>query len=781
MLYAAKPKSRKIERVERNEDSLILYSEMGMQRIRPINERVARVTYTQKEQFAERVKPGVVGAVPYADWNYEENEAEISVNLKALTIKIDRNTASYQYYDKNGKLILKERSKESKCLEEFQSYKLAEGSSAKVEKVQTVDGVKEYVTEATRVPAEKLYHSRWYLDWQEGEALYGLGQQEEGFLNLRGQTVYLHQANRKIAVPMLLSTAGYGVLYDTYSPMIFNDNVYGSYLYAEAEAEMDFYFIAATDMNDIVKEYRKLTGKAAMLPKWAFGYLQSQERYETAEELVRIADEYREKEIGLDCLVLDWCSWEDNMWGQKSFDPKRFPDPAQMVRALHKRNVHFMISIWPNMGDQTANHKEMVENGCLLPACGIYNAADKKARDLYWKQVNDGLFRHGIDAWWCDSSEPITVEWSHPERMEPANMYAEYCREMQNHLPMGEMNAFCLYHAQTLYDGQRNTDESKRVCNLTRSAYTGGQRYGAIYWSGDTAANWQTFREQIANGLNFCASGLPYWTTDIGAFFVKKSNFWYWDGDFDETTKDAGYLELYTRWFWWGSLLPVFRAHGTDCRREMWEFDGCDGMFYRSMLAANKLRYRLMPYIYSQAGHVWKDDASMIKPLVFDFGSDETVYDIKDQYLFGESMIVCPVTEAMYYEAGNKKIEDADCTRPVYLPAGSGWYDFWTNRYYEGGQWITADAPIDKMPIYVKAGSIIPFAPESEHVLAKEEVTFKVYSGKDCTYELYSDAGDGYGYEQGEYTIEKYLWSEEKQQLCDESGNVVAAEVVGRN
>lgn len=780
MLYAAKPKSRSIERVERKGNVLLLYSELGMHRLCPVNERVIRITYTQREKFSEREKPGVITKESYAEWSVSESDDEIVCQLGGMSIAIDRKSASYAYYGKNGELLLRERARDSKCLEEFTSYRLAGDETVKVEKVQTADGVKEYVTDAARVPDEKLYHTRLHLEWQEDEALYGLGQQEEGILNLRGQTVYLHQANRKIAVPMLLSTAGYGLLMDTYSPMIFNDNAYGSYLYTEADDELDYYFIAADDMNDIVKEYRSLTGKAAMLPKWAFGYVQSQERYESADELLQVTEEYRRRGIGLDCIVLDWCSWEDGMWGQKSFDPKRFPDPAEMIRRLHEQNVHFMISIWPNMDEQTKNYREMKEAGKMLPACGIYNALDEEARALYWKQAEQGLFRFGVDAWWCDSSEPITVEWSHVERMEPAIMYTEYCRELQNHLPAWATNAFCLYHSQTLYEGQRAVSEEKRVCNLTRSAYTGQQRYGAILWSGDTAASWATFRAQISSGLNFCASGLPYWTTDIGAFFVKKSTFWYWDGDFDDTVKDAGYLELYTRWFQWGSFLPVFRGHGTDCRRELWEYQGCDRMFYDAMLEANRLRYRLMPYIYSQAGHVWKDDASMIKPLVFDFKKDAMVCDIRDQYMFGDSLMICPVTEAMYYAPGNVPLQTKEYVRKVYLPAGCGWYDFWSDQYYEGGQWITADAPIERIPVFVKEGSILPMAEATDCVEVQEKICWKVYSGRDCAYELYQDAGDGYAYERGEYTCRKYTWSEKDKCLKDESGSFVEAAVVSR-
>ena len=295
------------------------------------------------------------------------------------------------------------------------------------------------------------------------------------------------------------------------------------------------------------------------------------------------------------------------------------------------------------------------------------------------------------------------------------------------------------------------------MVNLTRSSYTGQQRYGTILWSGDIDASWDTLRKQIAVGLSFCASGLPYWTVDIGAFFVKRGAQWYWRGDFPAATEDMGYRELFTRWYQWACFLPVFRGHGTDCRRELWQFGDKGEMFYDVLVEMNKLRYRLMPYIYSQAGRVWLEDASMIKLLTFDFPEDEQVWDIRDQYLFGDSIMVCPVTEAMYYGAGSQPLGETCKQRKVYLPKGCGWYDYWTDTYYEGDQWIMADAPIEKIPLYVKAGSIIPVVEPADHVgsgyLEKNgcDVTYRVYKGGDCSFLLYEDAGDGYGYERGEY------------------------------
>lgn len=781
MLQVATDKSRRIIGIEKQEDGLCLISEKGMLRLVPVNDRCVRLTYTERHSFSNRQKPGVLPGKCFQNWKYFEQQEKIILQTEQMKIEVDRETGSCKYFDGKEKLLLRERENESRSLEEFQAYKLAGQAEIQTEKIQTADGVKELVRNAAREPEERLYHTRLYLEWQEGEALYGLGQHEEGVLNLRGHMVYLHQANRKIAIPLLVSSLGYGILTDTYAPMIFSDTEYGSYLYTEADDEMDFYFIVGENMDGVIREYRKLTGKASMLPKWAFGYIQSQERYETAEEICSVTAEYRKRGIGLDGIVLDWCSWADGMWGQKSFDFTRFPKPSEMIGRLHEEDVHFMISVWPNMDDKCENYREMKEKGLLLPGSGIYDAMSSEGRKLYWEQAFEGLYKYGVDGWWCDSSEPITPEWNHHERVEPGVMYGEYCRQAADLLPTWAGNAYALYHAQALYEGQRKAEVSetaqKRVVNLTRSAWTGQQRYGTILWSGDTAASWDTLKKQIAAGLNFCASGLPYWTVDIGAFFVKHGDLWYWKGEYNDTTKNAGYRELFVRWYQWGAFLPIFRGHGTDCRRELWMFgQECEDAgelgdrFYNSLLVANRLRYELMPYIYSQAGRVWLEDASMMKPLIFDFPEDIEVQNIADQYLFGDSLMVCPVTEPMYYDATSRRIRRKSYTRQVYLPGNCGWYDYWTHTFYEGGQWIEAEAPLERIPIFVKEGSILPLAEVSDRVRVQEKINWKVFSGRDGHFMLYRDAGDGYGYEKGEYEYTAFCWSEQTHKLTDDKG-----------
>ena len=697
MLCAVGEKSNMITEIQRREDRLYLYSEAGIHRLEPRDASTVRISYTQNEDFAHEEKPGVVQGDVFSDWEYMETKGEIRLRMAGLEIVINRETASFRYYDGKGKLLLREREQRSKIPEEFTVYRILE-NGARIEKVDTPDGTKEVVREAPKIPAGKSFHTRLYLEWAEDEALYGLGQHEEGLGSLRGRTIYLHQANRKIAIPMLVSTKGYGILVDTYSPMIFSDTPFGSYLYTEAGPEMDYYFINGGSMDETIRKYRMLTGKASLLPKWAYGYIQSQERYESQEEILATAKEYRQKGIGLDGIVLDWCSWEEGQWGQKSFDGSRFPDPGFMTEKLHKKHVHFMLSIWPNMGEETDNYREFKEKGLLLPGCNVYDALSKEGRGLYWNQIERGLLGGGVDAWWCDSSEPFTPEWNHIERPEPCRMYEEYCQMAQMHLPVEKMNAYGLYHAQGIYEGQRNADDSRRVVNLTRSAWTGQQRYGTILWSGDVEATWETLRRQVAASLHFCASGLPFWTVDIGAFFVKKGIQWFWKGDYPKGTEDLGYRELFVRWYQWGCFLPVFRGHGTDCRRELWHFGNEKIPFYDALLGANRLRYEWMPYIYSLAGGCWLEDGTMMKFLAFAYPGDCEALEITDQYLFGNQVMVCPVLHPMYYGKDSVPLTGISKMRRVYLPEGNGWYDYWSNAYFEGGQWIEADAPIERIP-----------------------------------------------------------------------------------
>lgn len=380
----------------------------------------------------------------------------------------------------------------------------------------------------------------------------------------------------------------------------------------------------------------------------------------------------------------------------------------------------------------------------------------------------EGLQPYGVDAWWCDSSEPITPEWSRAEKPLPEKMYEEFLEQSQKMMPVDLGNAYGLFHAQGIYEGQRAEEQQKRVMNLTRSGYTGSQKYGTVLWSGDVFASWDNYKKQIAEGLSLCGSGLPYWTFDIGGFFVKSGKPWFWAGEYEDGCGDLGYRELFVRWFQMGALLPIFRNHGTDVRRELWQFGEPGSMFYDALIAANHLRYQLLPYIYSCAGMVWEADATMMRLLAFDFMDDKTALSIDDQYLFGSAFMVCPVTFPMYYGKKSKVLEGVPKAREVYLPAGTNWYDFWTDEKYEGGQSISVCADIQRIPLFVKAGSIVPMSGKQLKCtgeLAEAGIHIHVYTGEDAVYELYEDAGIDYGYEQGMFSKRKIEWKEKEQKL----------------
>ena len=759
MLEVYCEKSRRITEVISKEDGLHLMSEFGILRLTPVDSRIIRISFNKIDDFEETNEIGIKVQKPYIDWSYEETETTILVSTGKIGAKVNRNTGSIRYMDADGKTLLAEREVESRELEEFDSCLIDEAVTAQIQEVDTADGKKKVIRDCGMKFDRKLYHTRWHLVWQEDEKLYGLGQAQEGVLNLRGTTQYLHQANQKIGIPVLMSTKGYGILLATGSPAIFQDTCEGAYLYTEADRYMDAYLIAG-DFDQVIAGVRRLTGKAAMLPMWAYGYIQSQERYETQEEILQIAEEYRNRHIGLDGVVLDWLSWKGDLWGQKSFDETRFPSPEDMLKQLHEKDVHFMISVWPNMNECCDNYQEFLQKGQLLPAGNVYNAFDPKARETYWNQIQRGMPYDQIDSWWCDSSEPYTPEWNHDRKPEAFRMYEEFYEEASRHIPAWKCNTYGLAHAKTIYDGMRGTSKKKRVVNLTRNTYLGGQSLGVIAWSGDIAASWDTYRKQIAAGLNFCVTGLPYWTLDIGAFFVKKGAQWYWNGAYPDGLEDPAYKELYVRWFQFGSFLPMFRAHGTDVRREVWAFGDEKDPYRKALEAGIARRYRLLPYIYSCAGAVWHEDATIMRMLAFDYPRDDRACEVKDQYLFGKDLMVCPVVQPME-QGQNRSI------RTVYLPQGNAWYEYDTKTRYEGGQEITVEVLLDQIPLFVKEGSILPVVEEDYECSARlQEKMIALYVfGKQARTIVYEDQGDGYEYETGAYARTELVYDDKKNRL----------------
>ncbi len=531
-------------------------------------------------------------------------------------------------------------------------------------------------------------------------------------------------------------------------------------LWSEMGQELDYYFIHGENMDKIISGYRQLTGKATILPRWAYGFWQSRERYKTQDEIVNTLAEFRKRNIPIDNIVQDWSYWEEDQWGSHEFDAARFPNPKKMIADIHEMNARCMISVWPKFYANTDNYKELDAKGYIYKQAindsirdwigagyigSFYDPYSQDARDLFWNQMKESLYSLNMDAWWMDASEPDIQ----------SNASLEYRKKLSTPTAIGSstefFNTYSLMNADAIYKGQRSVDANKRVFLLTRSGFAGLQRYATAAWSGDIGTRWEDMKAQITAGMNFAMSGIPYWTMDIGGFCVEKRY---------ETAKEGSedmneWRELNARWYQFGAFVPLFRAHGQFPYREVFNIAPESHPAYKSILYYNKLRYRLMPYVYSLAGHVYFNDYTMMRALVMDFANDKTVENIDDQYMFGPSLMVCPVYE---YKARN---------REVYLPKGIVWYDAYTGKATVGGQTITVSAPYERMPLFVKAGSILPVGPEIEYTNQKLDAPIKlfVYTGADGKFELYEDEGLNYNYEEGKYSTIDISWSEQSKIL----------------
>ena len=749
---------------------LTIQTDRGYLALTPYATSAIRVRYSLKPDFSCEAGPMVTAEPdPNSAFDVTELPDRLLVSTADLTIAIDRATAAFTYLDRNGNVLTREPARGGKTLDPVDVRVSIFDQATAIESRENVDGIRMEAQNVNEVIDRTAYHTKLEFEWAPDEALYGLGSHEEGMFNLRGQHQYLYQQNMKAVVPVLVSTRGYGVLFNSCSLMTFHDDAFGSYLWSDVDDELDFFFVYGPEFDQIVAGLRRLTGPVPMLPKWAFGYIQSKERYTSQAELLEVVNEYRARNLPLDCIVLDWKTWPGEDWGQKSLDPERFPRPEQMTADLHALQTRLMISIWPILRPGGANWRELKERGLLLGNQANYDAFNPAARACYWAQANRGLFAHGIDAWWCDCTEPFESDWKGAIKPEPEERLRLNTSEAKRYLDPERINAYSLWHSEGIYTGQRQVTETKRVVNLTRSAYLGQQRYGTITWSGDLASNWGTLRRQIADGLNFCVTGLPYWTTDIGGYFVqRKPELWFWNGDYDAGVTDLGYRELYVRWFQYGAFLPMFRSHGTDTPREIWRFGEPGEPLYDALAKFLNLRYRLLPYIYSLAGWTTQRAYTPLRALPFDFRHDPSVYEVGDQFMFGPAFLVCPVTRPMYYAPGSVPLDDADRTRSVYLPSGADWFDFWTDRRYAGGQTVTAAAPLEEMPLFVRAGSIVPMGPQRQFVDDQPDapVDLHIYPGSDGHFELYDDEGDSYQYETGAFATIPFHWWDATRQLA---------------
>ncbi len=525
--------------------------------------------------------------------------------------------------------------------------------------------------------------------------------------------------------------------------------------WSEMSKQMDWYFIAGDDMDEVISGYRTLTGKAPVMPKWAMGYWQSRERYKTSTEMIEALEGFRKRNIPIDNIVMDWSHWEEDAWGSHEFDPARFPDPKAMVDSIHAMNGRMMISVWPKFYMGTEHYNEFNDNGWMYNRAnedgvrdwigqgylyGFYDAYSPEARRLFWNQMYEHYYPLGIDAWWMDASEPNVRDCTD----------MDYRKALCGPTALGSstefFNAYALVNAEAIYDGQRGADPDRRVFLLTRNGFAGLQRYSTATWSGDIATRWEDMKAQISAGLNFAISGIPYWTMDIGGFCVENR---YVAGQnlYNETGKENAdhkeWRELNTRWFQFGAFCPLYRAHGQYPFREPWEIAPEGHPAYESILYYSNLRYRLMPYIYSLAGMTWFEDYTIMRPLVMDFMDDPDVTDIGDTYMFGPAFMAAPV-----YEYGAR-------SREVYFPECEGWYDFYTSRFMKGGVTAKVDAPYERMPLYVRAGSIVPFGPQMQWSDEKpaDVIDLYIYKGADGSFTLYEDENVNYNYEKGLYAM----------------------------
>ena len=754
----------------------------GTMRIEACGDRVIHVVASPTSEIPSPKVPIVTQPCRANNLQVNVGKNVVKLSTGAITMSVSAMTGAVSFFSADGKTVLAEPKQGGKT---FDVPSLAEMKKWQVQ-------------QSFLSPSD--------------EALYGLGQHQEGIFNVRGVPIRLHQANTNISIPFLLSSKGYGILWNNPSLTDFNPadqtitidpatgkgkfttgakGVYGFLLSSdnrdhlvvevngkhvidlnnmwlptsasgsvelEANKEyevsakggpggvqlavrppqdtttfrsevgqaIDYYFFYGPELNGVIADYRQLTGEAPLFPKWAYGYLQCRERYHSQQEILDTAAEFRKRKIPVDALIQDWQYWGKYGWSAMKFDEQYYPRPKEMMDQLHAQDLHMLISIWSKFGEDTDVYKRMKAQGLLIPGEVWTDFFNPAAQTTFWSELNKGIFQDGMDGWWMDASEPEF----------------DVLKGKQTFLGSGESvrNAYPLYVTKAIYEGQRATSDRKRVVILTRSAFAGQQRNAASSWSGDITGDWITLQRQIPAGLSFSMSGIPYWTTDIGGFFRPK----------DQYTSDA-YHEVLIRWFEYGAFCPIFRVHGYVSNAELWNY----GPTVENILTQyDELRYRLMPYIYSAAWGVTNKGETLMRALPLEFSSDPGARAVSDQFMFGSSLLINPVTT------------EGATQRTVYLPAGSDWVDFWTGKRLKGGQSITADAPIEKLPIYAKSGSIVALGPRAESASAKADpIDLRIYAGADGDFTLYEDEGDNYDYEHGSYSVIPIHWDDKAETL----------------
>jgi alpha-D-xyloside xylohydrolase len=702
----------------------------GTLRVQFWSPEIVRVTYTDAEELPTLQSLAVVASPAAVRLTRQQNDQAFTLATSHLKVRIDKQTGAVSFFDVADHLLLREAAQGRKIEPAAQSG--VTGTSC----AQSFETVTE-------------------------EGFYGLGQHQKGVWNYSsgsGSSVRLAQANTDVGIPVITSSKGYMVLWDnpavTTISSIAADNTNASQKVLRWSSEwgraIDYYFCYGDGtIATALKAYRQLTGNAPLMPKWMLGFWQCKERYASQEELLGVATKLRELKVPVDGIIQDWQYWPPgtNTWGSHLFDPVRYPDPAGMFKELHGMNYHALISVWAKFDLGSENSKELNAVGGMFspvthyvfpPGQGQwYDPFSTQGRQTYWKQMRNQLFDKGVDGWWLDAPEPEINGMGFRNYITPLGPgYEVY-------------NAYPLMHSTGIYQGQRAATDQKRVVILTRSAYAGQQRNSAITWSGDIQGTWQVLKNQIPAGLNFSLSGIPYWNTDTGGFFNNRAT---GNGD----PKNPQFQEFFARWFQFSSFCPMFRVHsssGLNPGREFYRFDEKTQGILRNYL---DLRYRLLPYLYSVVWQVTSNGSTFMRPLVMDFPNDPQVLGIGDQYLFGPAIMVTPITAA------------GMTTRSVYLPAsGAPWYDFWTGATSAAGQSVEAAVPVETLPLFVRAGSIIPLGPFIQYSSEKpaDPIELRIYRGADGKFTLYEDEGDNYSYEKGKYATIPFEWNEAKQTL----------------
>jgi len=699
-----------VRSVQQQADGVVFSMGTGTLKLQVCSDSVIRVLYSATASFPKRPDYIILKeSWPATKFDVQNTDDAVTLSTSRLKITVTRKDGAISYADANGNALVQEASRQ---------------------------------LTPENVNGEDTYHAESFVNvYGSHEGLYGLGQHQSGVWNYRGESVDIAQDNSNISVPLMLSSKGYGIFWNNTSRSRFN-NRFANYLYISSEVAdvIDYYFLYGPDLDKVIAEYRDLTGQAPMFGKWAYGFWQCKNRYKSQDEILGVAKKYRDLHIPVDNIVQDWFWW--NRKGEFVFN-KNYPDPKAMIDQLHNQNFHLMISIWPFFEPGSRNYDHMQSKGWFVDkfkyakppyhtdAMAVYDATSPEARKYYWDEVNKGLFSIGADAWWMDTTEPETE--------------GQEDNILLNHkLAAGSgsrlVNVYPLLDTQAVYQGQRGASDKKRVFILSRSAFAGSQRNAVTAWSGDINSDWFSFRRQIPAGLNFALSGIPYWTTDIGGFVFG-------------SPADPAFRELFVRWFQYATFNPVLRVHGTrkPDENELWSY-GPDAQ--NILVNFDRLRYRMLPYIYSLAWKTTSDAYTPMRPLVMDFRDDVRAQNIGDEFMYGPAFLVNPVTEP------------AGSTRPVYLPAAR-WYDFWTGSAIEGGQMINAATPLDRLPVYVRGGSIVPLGPEEEWSTEKpaDPIELRIYRGANGDFTIYEDENDNYNYEKGSYATIPLHWDDASHTL----------------